>query len=64
MATKQKRKFCIECNKNTLHQKETFSGGMGCLLTILTGGLFLPLWLLADLCGIFSKYKCQSCGGS
>lgn len=64
MATKQKQFYCSECDRKTLHQKEIFSGGMGCLLTIITGGLFLPIWLLADLCGIFSRYKCQQCGKS
>jgi hypothetical protein len=62
MATKQIQKFCSECGRNTLHAKEIFGGGWGCLLTILTGGLFLPVWFLADVLGIIKPYRCQICG--
>ena len=31
-------------------------------MTILTGGLFLVIWVLADLCGALSPYRCQACG--
>jgi hypothetical protein len=63
MAIKQKQKMCKTCGKPTLHQKETFSGGMGCVLTILTGGIFIPFWFLADSLDILRPYRCQSCGG-
>ena len=62
MSIKQKQKMCKVCQKPTLHQKNQFSGGMGCLLTILTAGLFLPIWLLADIFDIFHPYRCQTCG--
>jgi len=35
---------------------------MGCLLTLLTGGLFIIVWVLADLAGIISPFRCQGCG--
>ena len=64
MATQQTRKYCTSCGKSTLHQRETFSGGMGCLLSIVTGGLFIPVWIgLAILDGLRS-YRCQNCGQS
>jgi hypothetical protein len=62
MPVKQTQKLCKTCQKRTLHQKNQFSGGMGCLLTILTVGLFLPIWLLADVLDILSPYRCQTCG--
>ena len=62
MAIKQISRYCRHCRKRTLHQKEVFSGGWGCLLTILTGGLFIIIWLLADIIGIFKPYRCQVCG--
>jgi hypothetical protein len=63
MAIQQKQKFCKTCQRRTLFQKERFSGGMGCLLTVLTGGLFIPIWLLADVFSIIRPYRCQTCGG-
>jgi hypothetical protein len=35
---------------------------LGCFLTILTGGLFLPVWILIDLCNLLTRYRCQTCG--
>jgi len=58
-----RQRFCRNCGRKTLHQKETFSLGFGCLLTILTGGLFIPIWLLVDILGMFSPFRCQQCGG-
>jgi len=37
---------------------------MGLLLTLLTAGLFLPIWLLIDVLGVLRPYKCQTCGRS
>ncbi len=34
----------------------------GCLLTILTGFIFLPFWILADFVGVLRPYRCQVCG--
>lgn len=62
MAIRQATRFCSTCGKRTLHQKETFSNTWGCLLTILTGGAFLVIWILADLLGAFKPYRCQTCG--
>ena len=62
MAVVQNSKYCKTCQRVTLHQKEVFSGGMGCLLTILTGGLFIPFWLLASIFDGFSRMRCQVCG--
>ena len=36
--------------------------GMGCLLVILTGGLFLIVWLLGEFVNMFGRYRCQVCG--
>jgi hypothetical protein len=50
------------CQRPTLHQKEAFSGAFGCFFTLITAGLFLPFWLLADVAGLFRPYRCQVCG--
>lgn len=62
MAMRQKQFFCKDCDKKTLHTKEMMGGGMGCLLTIITMGLFLPIWLLLDVFSVFRRWYCQACG--
>ena len=59
----QTSKFCKECGKKTLHEKQAMSGGMGCLLTILTGGLFLIFWIFQSAFILpFRPFRCQQCG--
>ncbi len=59
----QVSRFCKVCNKQTLHEKQQLSNGMGCLLTILTAGLFLPFWLFySTLVLPFRPFRCQQCG--
>ena len=62
MAVQQKQLECKTCKRNTLFQRETFSEGIGCLLTVLTCGLFLPIWFLLELNSDMKPYRCQQCG--
>lgn len=62
MSIRQKSRYCPQCGRKTLHQKSYFSGGWGCLLTILTVGLFLPIWFIAGLADHLKGWHCQSCG--
>ena len=63
MAVEDQR-FCNHCGKHTLHRKpQMISDGVGCLATILTGGLFLIVWLpLGMIDTFFQRYRCQNCG--
>jgi len=63
MAIQQRQRYCKTCEKKTLHQRETFSFGWGCFLTILTAGLFLIVWILVEILGLFKPWRCQVCGG-
>lgn len=62
MAMDQASRRCRTCKRMTLHVRSRMSEGWGCLFTILTLGLFLPIWLLMSVFGTFSSYRCQSCG--
>lgn len=62
MPVAQKQKMCRNCGRKTLFQKDRFSFGWGCLLSILTGGLFLIVWVLLEFLDIFRPYRCQTCG--
>jgi len=64
MADQQKSKHCQVCNQPTLHVKQQMiSGGIGCLATILTGGLFLLFWIpLMFIDFGFQPWHCHQCG--
>lgn len=57
-----KQRWCKTCGKYTLHVRRDLGLGWGCLLTLLTGGLFLPLWLLFAVCSTLRPMRCQAGG--
>ena len=63
MTLRTTQRFCPTCGRPTLHGREMFGDGWGCLLTLLTGGLFLPLWLILIVVQTCTPYRCQTCGG-
>ena len=62
MAQMQTQGFCKTCGRNTLHTRQTFGLGWGCLLTILTGGLFIPIWIIIAVVEASKPWRCQVCG--
>lgn len=51
-------KYCSVCRRYTIH--ENLFAGMGCLLTVMSCGLFIPFWILVQLTE--KIYQCQYCG--
>lgn len=64
MAVDQKSKQCKFCGYPTLHVRHRLSEMWGCLLTLLTLGLWIPIWIVMSLFGSMGKYRCQQCGNS
>ena len=62
MTNKRASKFCKICDKKTLHEQPEFSVGFGCLLTIITGGLFLIIWIFFKFFSAFRGFRCLQCG--
>lgn len=59
----KKQRFCAQCQKNVMAERSTgMSDGMGCLLTIITLGLFLPIFLLLRFINAFQSLRCPICG--
>lgn len=58
----QTRRYCKTCGQQRLFTRHTFSFGWGLLLTLVTGGLFLPFWILIRGLEAFKPWRCQSCG--
>jgi hypothetical protein len=59
-----KQKFCGFCQNYTRHERaESMSEGAGCLLIVLTGGLFLLPYIPYKLfVMMFPRYICHTCG--
>lgn len=64
MPIQQTQRHCKTCGRKTLHACETFSFFGGCLLTILTAGLFIPIWALLMIGDTMKPWICQQCGKS
>jgi hypothetical protein len=62
MGMVQDRLYCLNCGKETLHARSQFSGAIGCILTIFTGLLFLPVWFLIAVVQSTRPMRCQICG--
>ena len=59
----KRRRFCKCCGEYRLAVRERgISDGMGCLLTLLTCGLFLPLWFLMIIIDSLGSCRCPICG--
>jgi len=58
----QAQRHCKTCDRKTLHAKQQFSTGWGCFLTVITAGLFIPVWLLLGFFEAFRPWRCQQCG--
>lgn len=63
MAVQQASLWCDHCGDRTLHERHYFGGAWGWLFTILTGGLFAPIWLLIAIVQQQTRpQRCQRCG--
>jgi hypothetical protein len=60
---RQSSRWCRYCGAYTLHERERFEPAVGCLLTVLSLGLFLPVWILCQAFDWGSPNRCQVCGG-
>jgi hypothetical protein len=59
----QRQRFCPECQRKTLHAKNYLvSSSVGCLLAVITLGLFIPVWLAFGILDAFRPMRCQRCG--
>jgi len=59
---KQTSSYCATCGKQTLHAKEGISNLLHLILSIITVGLWIPVWIFLGLKSTGSKMRCQVCG--
>ncbi|MCA9069188.1 MAG: hypothetical protein KDA84_09710 [Planctomycetaceae bacterium] len=53
---KPRPKYCKQCGREVSHRKKRMKTTTGLMLTVLTAGLFLPVWLLSG------RWVCMECG--
>ncbi len=58
----QTQSYCNTCRKDTLHAKEQLEFAWGCLLSLLTAGLFAIPWFFIDFLNYRKPWICQTCG--
>lgn len=63
MTITQSSLFCHACKRQTLHQKSVFGVGWGLFFTFLTGGIFIPIWILVVIFDSGKPYFCMECNG-
>lgn len=56
-------RFCKGCNEDVkVEKKETISMGMGILLSLITAGIFVPIWILIAIIDWIAPFRCSKCG--
>lgn len=61
MATNQKMSRCRNCAKETIHLQPATSHVLHLLLSLITLGLWIPVWILVGVSN-GSQLKCSVCG--
>lgn len=62
MPIKQTSRYCKTCERRTLHQVTSFSGVAGLFLSVITCGIFVPIWGFIMLGDMVRPWRCQQCG--
>ena len=55
-------KYCAQCAKHTVHEKNDMSHLMHLVLAFFTAGLWLPVWLFCAAQHSSTAWICRNCG--
>lgn len=58
------RRFCSTCEQSRLFEKRGPNHVLHLLLSIVTGGLWIPAWILVSMGNTGVPYRCRECGES
>ena len=62
MPTEETQRYCPSCERNVLARRKGTNHVLHLLLSIITVGLWLPIWLLASV--RMGGWRCASCGST
>lgn len=56
-------RLCRHCQRVTVHDKQVMEPAFGCVATVVTLGLFLPVWFCMIFGQrLFQSWRCTNCG--
>lgn len=56
------RRHCKDCDQKRPFTKKTPSHILHLLLSVVTVGCWIPVWILMIVLNAFSPYRCTNCG--
>ena len=62
MGTVQSTGFCETCGKQTMFVKQKLNNVLHLILSVLTAGIWLIVWLVLGMINSGKKPRCTSCG--
>ena len=62
MSTQEASRYCKHCGKQVLVRRASTNHVLHLLLSIVTCGVWLPIWILGALCNQTIKWRCTHCG--
>ncbi len=62
MSTITTRRHCKTCDQKRLFEKEKQNNVLHLILSVITIGMWLPVWILIAVLGAFKPFRCTVCG--
>lgn len=63
MGIAKKRRYCPDDDRMVLAEKQTPNHILHLLLSVVTVGFWIPVWLLVAIGSDLGTYRCPVCGG-
>lgn len=64
MATSIIQRHCKTCQQKRPFERTGLNHLLHLLLTLVTAGLWLIIWIVLGIFNCFTPYRCRFCGGS
>ncbi len=64
MATSIIQRHCKTCQQKRPFERPCLSHLLHLILTLMTGGAWLIIWIFLGIGQIFTAYRCRFCGGT
>lgn len=62
MAIKFARRYCVPCEQYVLAQKQGPNHILHLLLSLITFGVWVPVWIIVTVWSWPTPYRCPTCG--
>lgn len=63
MSTTRMQRHCMTCGQPRLFEKPGPNHILHLLLTVFSGGLWIPMWVIITLFCSLTPFRCTVCGG-